>query len=1125
MNNYTQAQKQAIDSIEQNTAVVAGAGSGKTSVLVDRFIKIVASGVDCRKVLAITFTNKAASEMMERIRDKMTKLANDKDDLGREFWLKQKKALTMAYIGTIHGLCANIIRTNPLEAKVEPDFHITNEAQAIIAINDSVKSTLYKAIKKEDDSVIFLLQEYGYFRLFDCLKDLVNQFNIDEVQQEDFLEQLAKGSLKAVAFIPALRSAFLDKVDELLAGVVDLRAGGHRSKLEEIQENLSEIKEALMCLPKELDSLEVLSKYFDGLAARSKDKALVVEVKELKEQLVSACYDYKAIEVIEHWASVIKLCVLDFAKFKRRKGILTFDDLEYVTYRLLKDNEQICKRYSSSFTHIMIDEFQDTNGLQKNIAYLLAGSDDKVLKNQKLFIVGDDKQSIYRFRGADVGVFAKVRNDIKNLAGEEIQLLDNFRSVEGILSVCNDLFVDLMQTRQAKGVVFEALKPNKQDIVEPVGITLLEKEENPHLQEAKTIAKQLKQLVVENGYSYADMAILLRTKTHLESYIEALEEVAIPYNVLDGQGFFSVPEILDMLNLLRFLENESKDIALLGVLRSPLFALDDQTITVIALQDSSKTLWQNLFTQLPDYISNEQKDFVVRAQSMLGELLYFAKVVSLGPLLRIIIEKLKIMPLLLSYSDGAQKYANMEKLVDIVFAFEQETGGGLLDFLRHVDNLLHVEARESMEQIENEQSDAVKILTIHKSKGLQFKVVVIPNLDASFYNDKDTIFYVKERGLGIKLLDNDGNFKPTSLFRQLKEEDNAYNIEEMKRLLYVAMTRAEEKLILSASGEQKNSENWLNWFLKSFNEEEDYFVGNSSKIRKINYQEVVLSEDVFVKTGNKLMTDRLFAQLQEQIAPLVEKKEGSQFVLSATALQEYKNCPRRFFYKYIVDMPEFAFHFIGDEAGDGVAANVVGLIVHSFFEYINTLDYSLALDLAIKKHVGYADNKLLKNNISSWLESYLASDLYKDIASYTWLSEQNFMLPLLTIDDEEVWFSGSIDCLIVDKEEMFIVDFKTDKNITKKASVYEHQLMLYTLAAEMLYPDKTVNKASLHFIRLNDSLVVDVKQERKRLLDEIKLICSELKNKEQEIDFSTNSAWCKYCSYNYFCPETTKNKS
>lgn len=1124
MNSYTIEQKKAIESIDKNTAVIAGAGSGKTSVLVDRFVNIVASGVDCRNILAITFTNKAASEMMERIRAKMTQLATEYTGLKREFWIKQKKALTMAYIGTIHGLCANIIRTNPLEAKVEPDFHITNESQAVIAVNDSVKSSLYKLIKEKDEAVRFLLTEYGYFRLVNCLQDLLSRFNVDEVQQETvFADDLAKGSLKRLEFMPSLRRTFLDKLDELLLGINDLRAGGHRSKLESIQENLTEIKEAVNSLPGDLDAIEILDKHFAGLAARSKDKELVIEVKELKEQIIDACYDYKAIEVIKQWASVIRVCVIDFDKFKKQKGILTFDDLEHITYKLLKNNLHICKQYSDNFKHIMIDEFQDTNELQKKIAYLLAGKNDTVLKNDKMFIVGDDKQSIYRFRGADVGVFAQVRKDINVLQGEEIHLLDNFRSVEGILSVCNDLFVDLMQTRQAKGVVFESLKANKQDVLEPVELVLLDKSDDQNLLEARSIAKKLKEFSVKFDYDYADMAILLRTKTHLEEYLTALEEANIPYNVLDGQGFFSVPEVLDVLNLLRFLENENKDLALLGILRSPLFGLDDQTITILTLQVGDNSLWQKLLVDSSIYITVEQQQLVVRAQNVLSELLYFAKVVSLGPLLRIMIDKLKIMPLMLTYSDGTQRYANIEKLVDIVFAFEQETGGGLTEFLKHIDNLLEIDARESMEQIENEQSNSVKILTIHKSKGLQFKVVVIPNINASFYSDKDTLMYVKERGLGIKLRDLKGDFKPTSLFKILKEEDKAYNEQEMKRLLYVGMTRAEEKLLISGVKESKSSENWLDWFMKSFQEEEDYFVGNNSKIKRVNYQDLQSFSEMNTKDKKSMMSEEKLALLKKQIEPLIVEQVDSKFVLSATALREYHNCQRRFYYKYIADMPEFSMFVKSDGVGDIVPANVIGLIVHSFFEYINNMDFNNALEMAVKKHFGY-DKNILKNDISIWLKRYFEGDLYQGLVGSNKLNEQSFLLPLINLEKEEVWFSGSIDCLIVDNEKISIIDFKTDKSSEEKEDVYAHQLMLYAIAAEKLYPDKTVVKTSLHFVRLNEVFFLDIEKKRARLLKEIATTCSEIKNKRQEDEFLTNVNWCRYCGYSYFCPAFIETK-
>lgn len=1121
MREYTLKQLKVIESTKNNTAVMAGAGSGKTSVLVERYIRLLQEGFDCRRILAITFTNKAAGEMAERIRQKMIHHAEKNSAGQKQFWLEQKNLLANAYIGTIHGLCTNIIRANPVEAGVEPDFSVLDETEAMIFTEECLKNSLEKLLKARNIAMQKLCSEYGYKRIFAYLENLLSRFTLADVNNNDFLKKLAKGHLAVVSNLPEEKERFRQILHELLAGIDGMKATAHKKQLQNIKANLIQIEKALTQLPAALEQIGILDEHIDALNARSSDKELVQEIKASKQNFVEICYDNKALQLLPFWAEVVKTCVQDFSAAKRKRGVLTFDDLEYMAYRLLFDNPQLRYHYERKYDHIMMDEFQDTNKLQQGIAYLLAGRDGAKLYGEKLFIVGDDKQSIYRFRGADVSVFGKVREDIKSAEGLAIELLDNFRSRSEILAVCNDLFSQLLAAGEIKYQGLAAGKKTEKRKFPPVEALLLNEEEKEELSEAEAVAARLKQINREEGFAFSDMAVLLRAKTHLEDYIKAFEQKQIPYVVLDGQGFFEVPEIVDLLNLLRFLDNPQKDLALLGVLRSPFFALSDETLTYLILANKEDSYWSKLCGDIPEAINTMQKRLILRAREILSGFLQKANIYPLGVLLRIIVDKLKVMPLTMVYYDAKQRYANIEKLIDIVFAFEYEKNGSLSDFLLHVDNLLAKGARESLEQIESEQSDAVKVLTVHKAKGLQFKVVVVSECGTSFYSEKDAVFYEQSKGFAIKVRGLSGKLETTSFFKQLRAIDAQENTEEMKRLLYVAMTRAEERLILSGlRGKNIEKQSWLNWLLNSFTEQDGYLQGATGKIKLITKNDLSFTETDSLEKLQAYSAKCDIEKLLPMAQPLPAQKQ-SRFYFSATSLLIYKHCQKQYYYKHVLAMPEFEIA----KVEHGVSsvepqANIIGLIVHEVLQNIKKGSFVGALATACRKYLLPEEVQIAEKNIAPWLEEYIRGSLFSGFSKKKHLNEYRFNLPLFHEANANYWFTGSIDCLIFEDDgSMGIVDFKTDRSSEGKLEEYGMQLAIYKLVAETLYSGSFVNYARLHLVRLNEFLEVDLSEIEAK---DIELLCKEISIKEKETDFSPNNDWCSFCNFAYFCPYCNK---
>ncbi len=1086
----TPEQQRAIESIKQNTSVIAGAGSGKTMVLVERFLHLLSSGTDCAKILAITFTNKAASEMRERIVKQINaKIADTSLDAG--FWQKAKADLSKCYIGTIHGLCINIISQYPLQVGINPNFSVVDESDASLLLQKCVQKCVKGLVEQKDLSILTLLDSYGYSDLCINLKQLVPSFSLDDVQRDDFEDFLTSGHKNYAEKLPQFKVAFLESLNLLIANKENLKKSAHKENIEILSSQKEHILAAVKDLPEDLTKLDFLQDVIKPLKAQSADKQLVLDVKESLQQLIACTGDFLAMKIAVCWAKVIKKVVEQYADFKNKNGLLDFSDFENLTYKLLSTNPLLVKQLNKDYDHIMVDEFQDTNNLQKSILYYLAGGQEKTLHGKKLFIVGDDNQSIYRFRGADVSVFAAVREDIEKTAGEQIELLQNFRSTSGIINVCNDVFTNLL------GRSYNKLICGKSNFTTSVDAEILQEDENTT--DADLLAQRFKKLHSQ-GYQYKDMAILFRTKTRLNDYCNSLKAYGIDFCILDGQGFYQAQEIIDVLNLLRFLDNKLKDSCLIGALRSPLFGLNDNSLTFIALAGDSECFWDKMCLFDQELLEKSQADLFSLAKTRIEYFLHQADILSFGALLRILFETLKISQLCSSYPDFEQRYANLEKLIDLVFTFEQEQGGTLTEFLNYVDELISIDSRQGLEQIQNQDSNALKILTVHKSKGLQFKIVALPDCAAGFFSDKSNIVYNNEQGLALRPKDNYGRLMNSLFLSNLKQLEKQENIKEMQRLFYVAMTRAEEKIIFTRGDREKIAgDSWWSWLQSSFDEQDDFWVGKNSKIAIVKVDKEELSSNYIKQLKQGICLDDVLSLVNSEFSV----REHIDF--SATSLRDYLHCPRLFYYKYILNIAEFF-----DVTTTSVPGYIVGLFVHNVLTNLTGFGFDKAFALSVEKYSDINKEELLE--IKQWFIKYINGDLFRGLKIGNCFYEKSFNLPL--IDGNS--FVGSIDCVQVVGDDINIVDFKTDRQISNLTG-YEYQLFIYALAAEKLYKDKRINSIALHFVRLNKEISFDYHNKKAEFTVKIVDLCEQIKAKKEERDFLVNPENCEFCGYNYFC--------
>lgn len=1097
-------QKQAIEAIANNVVVSAGAGSGKTRVLVERFLHILeqhnhqnTKPVDAANILAITFTRKAAGEMRERVRKGIEeRLADDSSG----FWRSQLGALDRTQISTIHGLCSRILRENPVEVQLDPSFTVAEEFEGDEFRQQCMREYLRRQLSQKNEGAAKLVAAYGVDGLMRQLESILP--SLDKLAAED----LTKPYAESIAELPQLRDDLCLALRELVLCREELtsKKSNARNCLENLAENIDEACTAV----KQGEEVNILGKYLLGVQARGKIKDSINNIKSLQEKIQLQTADKYALDFLPLWQDLLRGLDAYLREQKLAQDLLTFDDLENFTVELLKQNEQVRHKYQERFQYIMVDEFQDTNDKQRQLIYLLCGDDSEKLQGKKLFIVGDPKQSIYRFRGADVGVFARVRRQIAAGGGESLKLSTNYRSMDKILLAVNSAFRELLGEDSSKDVFFEALAHNK--ICAEIPQLLLcayDKEcgTSKFQVEARAVAQTVKNYHA-NGNSYGKMAILLRAMTHCEELAAALQEQGVPYEIVDGRGFYDCQEVLDVLNLLTALNNRCRSLELAGVLRSPFFGLHDETLTTLFLQQET-CLWDALMQARPENFADKQSVLVQRAAKVLDKLRSQASLLGLPELWQSLWQELAMEAVLSVQEHGANKLANVQKLRRLAQEYSVQHKGTLGDWLDYVQRVREAETKETTANLST--GDAVQIMTIHKSKGLEFDTVFLPFLDSSTPSDTAEIKYLPQLGLGIKAPDENGVLQTTSILQKVKASDKLLENEERKRQLYVAMTRAEQRLILTGITDGKENKadkalaelSWLKQLQQIYQQEkavEIKFIEESAEITEavpVAKTEVVLDS-------------------QELLAPLPTYAANGQQMFSPSALQTYLYCQRQYFYQHLMKLPQLD-EFVNNYDGQAQAvlpAKILGSIVHRALELYRG-DLAAVLSAAIAQYAPSYQGGEAK----VMLEKYLASAIYQELPK-----KQMRELPFcLTVGG--ILISGIIDCLCEnDDGTLTIVDYKTGRPPQDGEAKlgYSYQLALYKAAVEQR-SQKKVTQAQLHFLQ---NLSVWNLRDDKDYLQEALALGQEISGKGAESEFSCRSqnvrtglADCAHCPYNYIC--------
>lgn len=857
-------QKKAHD-IERHIALTAGAGSGKTAVLVNRYIEIlIKKNLRVGQVVAITFTEKAATELRQRIFHEIENRISDGRDVDKLIEIKGN--MISAQISTIHAFCSKILREHPIEAEVDIGFRIINGIEQRISVRNSVKSIL-KTIAEypEEDSsrqrLANLLRIFGEKRFeqiitkffsrryaIDQLSDKIYQLSDDQIlsywQQfiQDQLSQIIEKKFSIETWINQLNTALTIATGRNAKTVRDLvdQLDANRN----LQKNIP-ILNQISDLVLTRDKKNIAKQNFFGRGTKIEEfenqVQFLVEAGQTVKTFPSINSDDRLLVGISHSLVEIYRKVRDhYDTQNAQQSVLDFDDILVKSKTLLR-NPAIRNRLAQRYAYIMVDEYQDTNMLQYEILKPIISD----FSTGNFFIVGDQKQSIYGFRDADVRVFQQTTNEIleyqeKNASDFKwdeqllsstqrekcgsLHLAENFRFLRNLIAFVNLLFEQIMgyEPENEFEVRYDPLiKGRINNASGDIELLLGSETQNEYqlitarihhlINTEATVWERTDMGEMARPIRYSDIAVLIRNRTHLPQIESQFIQAEIPYRIAGGIGFYQRQEIYDIINYLQFLENPSNDVALFGLLRAPFFSLSDTKLYEITRMKLHSYLWE----KLKNYgrLHLDQAEVHSAIETLTRHLNIFANL-PISTLIRKVVGETGMISILSVGRQGNQRWANYEKLLDIAREFDKSSFTRLSNFLEQIEIMIVEEDREEQAVIEH-ASDSVQIMTVHASKGLEFPVVILPDLHHAPRTDSEPLVDA-EVGIGISPKNPSQNFDKSgpAMTEIIKIRLTNRQLAEEKRLFYVAITRARDRLILSGTLEVgKRPKGWLSWTL------------------------------------------------------------------------------------------------------------------------------------------------------------------------------------------------------------------------------------------------------------------------------------------------------------------------
>lgn len=889
---WTKEQQKVIELRNRNILVSAAAGSGKTAVLVERIIQMLTDEehpMDVDRLLIVTFTEAAASEMKERIRSAIETALEVNP--GNAHLQRQSTLIHSAQITTIHSFCLSVIREHFHLIDMDPGFRIAEEGELRLLKQDVLSELLEECYVNQEERFMELVEKLGSGKNDKKLEGMILQlyeYSRSYPQPQKWLEHCVNQYAECETYLkqegtgeePVFLRRALDWAQKYIEDLVELAdqciriceepdgpymyapmleedriildklAGA--ANFEELYERLSDIK--WKALSRKKDESVDSEKRTQVQDIRKQIKDLIGELGKTyfyetpAELLLDMANAKSTMEIL---AELVNRFAIMFADQKQRKHLIDYNDMEQFALQILTEEKegelipsQTAREYQEQFYEVMIDEYQDSNLIQEAI---LTSVSTVSREKYNIFMVGDVKQSIYRFRLSRPELFME-KYDSYSSEDSEMQKIDlhkNFRSRPEVLDGVNYIFRQIMR-RDLGGIVYDeqaALYPGAE--FEPVigvdGKSAYEMElllvdaqktgnefelsDNNKQLEVRVIAKRIKELLrtakVTDKASgqlrpaeYRDIVILMRSvKGWADVVSSILAEEGIPAYIGSTEGYFGTYEISVLLDYLQLLDNQRQDLPLAAVLASPFVGLNPQQLAEIRLAAKEGFFYkaaEGLAQRAGEEEEKEEKDSLAyKLRAFYLQLTHFREMVpytAIHELLQKIIEETGFSLYVAAMPGGERRIANVEMLVEKAAAFEGTSYKGLFNFIRYIEQLQKYDVDYGEANIADEQENTVRIMSIHKSKGLEFPIVFVAGMGKKFNTTDITgsVIIHPEWGVGLDAVDLQRRTKiPTFLKKTIQQEIKLENLGEELRVLYVALTRAKEKLILVGCPSQK----------------------------------------------------------------------------------------------------------------------------------------------------------------------------------------------------------------------------------------------------------------------------------------------------------------------------------
>ncbi len=1135
--NPTQQQKKALDA-SGAVLVSAAAGSGKTAVLSNRVVKKVIDSenpVDITDLLIVTFTNSAAEEMRERISSLLSAAVAANPDNYRI--MRQKLSVDSAHIGTIDSFCIDLVRDNFAQAGVNPDFKIISNDRLQVMLEQQVREAYFDLCVDDYDGYTRLLTalncETADSTAFEAVLKIYKYVRTLPMPERwlDEAESMYKefSSLSETSWFDLIISHAFDVADYHLSAINSVNdllycdegiVKGYEPAYLYIKSVLEQIR--LSAINRDYDSLfNILSDYIkpslratkcENKDARKIVKAAVVNARDdiselvgkIKVPLTQAEQDvFDAADIVSTLIRLVRIFWNRMQDAFNESGMLDFAGTELAALRLLCEDVdgKLCIKESSKelcnrFAEVMVDEYQDTNDLQNAIFNALSGN------GERLFLVGDVKQCIYRFRHANPFNFINLRDSIPNFDGvaypSKIDLSGNFRSRPEICDFVNVCFSLLMSKKSCSIDYLEGDRLDAKGLFSDIDDDCVEVhfvDTTEISVQAEHVAKYIKSCVEKkmpvsdkNGLrpaKYSDFMVLLRAYTKYSPYfVSAMKKVGVPVAATNNSDFFAKPEIMMIVSLLQAIDNPLKDIPLLSIMMSPIFGFTADETAQMRMCNRKGSLYSALLL----YAQNDKKayDFLQKINKYRS----WSDSMSVDRLICRIYDDIGLTAIVRAMNDGAVRRANLLAFAEFSAEYERVGMNGLGAFLRHVDNVKKQGIEISGSTVES-SSDTVRLMSIHGSKGLQAPVCIVAGLENSF-NNRDSVSGLllhEQYGIGMRVCDHERTVRYDTLPRiAISMVEHEAMVSEEMRLLYVAMTRAQDKLVLVA-GDNKLDEHLSNAAIsamsgwKSVDDPIDsYAIKSVSKM----YDWLLIC--LMLHPNAAELRNRAGIELNP-----IDAKYGLKIVYAASesmsdAPEENNDiikeidCSPMLDYRYpyedlLMVQSKYSVSELSNSAfsdsvfkakpafitGETMTAAEKGTATHRFMCYADFSNAELSVENEALMLVNSGKLTVEQANgidIDA-IKGFFADDIYRRLCVCNRVMRESrfiFEVPAKEIvpeshSDESVIVQGVADCVIFESDGIVIVDFKTDRNTTEQALIerYTKQLSLYAKAFSSNY--------------------------------------------------------------------------